>query len=511
VTAPPSRPAPPVVIVGAGPTGISAAILLAAYGVPTLILERWDGIFPQPRAVHLDDEIYRILGRMGVAEPFSHISRSALGLQVVDDDHNVLARFERSPHDGRHGYPQASLFDQPELEAILRQRLQDLDRTVLRGGVEVTAVRTANDESVVLDVVDRHTQETDQITARFVLACDGANSGLRAAIGARMQDLHFEQEWLVVDIETGEELGQWEGVHQVAARERAATYMRIGTRRHRWEFQLRPGEQAADFATIEALHPLIQPWTGDTPPDALEVVKSASYVFKAQVADRWRSGSLFLLGDAAHLTPPFIGQGMGAGVRDAHNLAWKLAGVLDGSLDDAVLDTYQAERKPHTRTMILSAVLIGLAMTGGGVTGDALRRTALPYARRIPGLRKRALSSETPRLSHSSLVKTRLAPYALEGRQCPNAVVEGDRRYDDVVGSGFVLVTRGPPDARGERMARASGVTLLAVEPGSALGRWLDGGRAEAALVRPDNTVAVTGRDIPQLLSFISQLRPRPI
>src|SRR6266536_4049106 len=131
-----------------------------------------------------------------------------------------------------------------------------------------------------------------------------------------------------------------------------------------------PGETADDYRDIGRLHPLLAPWTKQTPVEALEIVRIAEYTFRARLADRWRDRRVFLLGDAAHLTPPFIGQGLGAGLRDAVNLAWKLAGVLDGTLPPHALDSYEAERKPHARAMILLAKLIGVAMTQGGRAGN---------------------------------------------------------------------------------------------------------------------------------------------
>src|SRR6185369_12954256 len=138
--------------------------------------------------------------------------------------------------------------------------------------------------------------------------------------------------------------------------ERAGTYMRIGATRYRWEFQLQDGETAADFATLDALGPLIRPWVQHVSGAELRLVRVAEYTFRAQLADRWHRGRIFLLGDAAHLTPPFIGQGMGAGLRDAMNLAWKLAGVLSETLPGDVLETYEQERKPHAQHMIRLAL-----------------------------------------------------------------------------------------------------------------------------------------------------------
>lgn len=355
----------PVAVIGAGPTGMTAATLLAQHGIDTLMLDRWPDVYPQPRAVHLDDEVYQILDRLGIAEKFAAISRPALGLQLVDEHHRVLARFRREGR--RRGFPRANMFDQPELERLLRDNLSRYPQIRLRGGVEVVDVTPGTPAHIVL-------ADGEVISADYVLGCDGANSLVRNRIGAVMQDLKFDQRWLVVDIATTADLRQWDGVHQVCSAHRAATYMRIGDTRYRWEFQLLAGESAADYASLDALRPFIAPWVPEG--TELDLVRVAEYTFRAQLADRWRRGNLFLLGDAAHLTPPFIGQGMGAGLRDAMNLAGKLAGVINAERDAAVLDTYERERQPHARMMIRLALAVGRAMTGGGRTGDLARRAA---------------------------------------------------------------------------------------------------------------------------------------
>lgn len=373
----------PVAVIGAGPTGMTAATLLAQHGVETLMLDRWPDVYPQPRAVHLDDEVYQILDRLGIAEKFAAISRPALGLQLVDEHHRVLARFRRGG--SRRGFPRANMFDQPELERLLRDNLSRYPQIRLRGGVEVVDVTPGTPARIVL-------ADGEVISADYVLGCDGANSLVRQRIGAVMQDLKFDQRWLVVDIATTADLRQWDGVHQVCSAHRAATYMRIGETRYRWEFQLLGRESAADYASLDAVRPFIAPWVPEG--TELELVRVAEYTFRAQLADRWRRGNLFLLGDAAHLTPPFIGQGMGAGLRDAMNLAGKLAGVINGQRDAAVLDTYERERQPHARMMIRLALAVGRAMTGGGRTGDLARR-AVATVLTVPRTAARRLRGRT--------------------------------------------------------------------------------------------------------------------
>jgi 3-(3-hydroxy-phenyl)propionate hydroxylase len=388
------------------------------------------------------------------------------------------------------------MFDQPELEHLLRRNLEHQTTVSVRGNVEVTDVAQDGHGRVRVDFTDRLTGEHESLLATYVLGCDGANSVVRTAIGSTMEDLNFEQRWLVIDVASTVELDQWDGVHQVCDSERAATYMRIGDTRYRWEFRLGAGETAADFESIAALLPLIGPWVEGIPSDQLELVRVADYTFRAQLADRWRDRNVFLLGDAAHLTPPFIGQGLCAGIRDSMNLSWKIVGVLSGDLPQSVLDTYELERKPHARALIQLAKLIGVSMTKGGRMGDLLRRAVAPRVHWVPGLRDRLLDSETPPLNRSELVERRRLPTSLGGRLCPNAVLRDGVRYDDVTRGGFVFVTRETLSRQQRALLGSRGTEVLEAEPGSALDKWLTAGKAAAALVRPDFTVLRVGRDV---------------
>jgi 3-(3-hydroxy-phenyl)propionate hydroxylase len=497
-----------VVIVGAGPTGLTAATLLGQYGVECLVLERRESIYPRPRAVALDDEVHRILARLGLGAEFAAISWLCHGLRLVDRDMRVHAEFRRDAAHGRHGYPQASLFDQPELEAILRANLTHNPAATIREGAEVTAF-TQEAGGVRVGFTDVNGRQ-DSVRAEYVLGCDGANSRTRASIGATMRDLKFAQRWLVVDVATGADLGQWEGVHQVCDPVRAATYMRIGKTRYRWEFRLAPGETADDYREMSRLHPLIAPWTKDIPAGELEIVRVAEYTFRAQVADRWRERGVFLLGDAAHLTPPFIGQGMGAGLRDGMNLSWKLAGVLTGNLPERVLDTYEAERKPHSTAMIRRAKLIGTAMTAGGELGNLLRRVLAPRLHLVPALRRQILDSETPALHRSDLVARPRLRRTLAGRLCPNAVLDSSRRFDEVAGGRFAVIASIDPSAAQRAVISGRGAVLITARPHSELHHWLRKGRAHGAIVRPDGTVLSASRDVSGLCDLLPRFNPGP-
>ncbi|MFD1814351.1 bifunctional 3-(3-hydroxy-phenyl)propionate/3-hydroxycinnamic acid hydroxylase [Rhodococcus gannanensis] len=490
-----------VIVVGAGPTGVTAAALLAQYGVRCLVLDRWTEVYPLARAVHLDDEVHRILGRLGLAEAFAAISRPALGLRLLDRDHVVLAEFARDRLVGVHGYPQANMFDQPALEGLLREHLTSLPTVTFRGDVEVTAVDQIAHDRVRVTFEHRTTGAVDTVEAAFVLGCDGANSLVRRSIGATMRDLGFEQRWLVVDMETDREFGAWDGVHQVCDTHRAATYMRIGDRRHRWEFRLLDGESATYFESVDALAPLLEPWTGDVPAEDLVLHRITDYTFRAQLADRWRDRRVFLLGDAAHLTPPFIGQGMGAGLRDALNLSWKVAGVLAGDLDESWLDSYETERRPHAKSLITLAVWMGRAMTGGGHGGDLARRVIAPCLHRVPGFGAKVTDSTTPPLHGRTVALDGRA--GLAGTQCPNVRLGPSAdatRFDCGPSvSRFTLVTAAPVSQHTRSIVVQRGGVVVDVAPGEPLHDWLTTGKARAALVRPDGAVSAAGRSPTEL------------
>ena len=501
----------PAVVLGAGPTGTTAANLLGQYGVRCLVIDRWPDVYPLPRAVHFDDEVFRIFAGMGLADQVAAISRPLPGMRLTDRDHRVLAEITRDAARQEHGFPQANMFDQPELERVLRDALARFPHVELRSGTEVVDVRPVDGGPG--RVLVRYRAAADRLSGSpagqvreiwtdLFLGCDGANSMTRAVVGTRMDKLCFEQKWLVVDVDSPDSLPTYDGAQQVCHHERAATFMPVVPGRYRWEFRLDDDDQRT-VVDDDEVRSLIAPWSAGVDAAKLTVVRKACYTFRGLVADRWQNGRVFLLGDAAHQTPPFIGQGMCAGVRDAANLAWKAALVLTGQADEAILTTYAEERRPYAHRVVQLAVTVGWLMTGGTRRTAPLRGAVLRSVAAVPGIEDRLMGMTWPAFGPGPLVERR-GRRSLAGSVLPQPrvrIADGTVvRLDRVLGAGFAIVARGPDplaayDPALTEWFTALGVVVLRVgvdieDVDGVLTRLLDRAGANAVLLRPDRVIA---------------------
>jgi len=369
----PHDPAPyDVAIVGLGPTGATLANLCGMWGLRTVVFERSTAPYPQPRACHLDAEIARVFQHLGFEDELHRLLTVSAGMEYVDATGTRLFTFEGFEREPVLGWHEDYVFVQPEIDTMLRDGLSQYAHVEVRLGVDAPEV----------DELRR--------VARYVVACDGATSAVREQLGIELADLGYDERWLVVDVMVHDPAVPPLPtiIQQVCDRRRLATFVPSHGNHRRWEFRL------ADDELVPDVWRLLAPWGIDT--GNAELVRAASYRFHALEAERWREGNVLLAGDAAHQMPPFMGQGMCSGVRDAANLAWKLAEVIHEGAPDTVLDSYEAERRPHAAAVTALSIEAGRLLSRLAVDPNAVPAPDRPDPARwsrLPGL---ALGGEFP-------------------------------------------------------------------------------------------------------------------
>lgn len=509
----------PVVVVGFGPSGAVAANLLGQHGIRSLVIDRQREVYDKPRAIAIDHEILRLFDNLGLAEAVLPYVAPFHASEHFGADGQLIRRIDTVPEPYPQGYVPTMVFTQPPVEAALRAHAQARPGVDVRLGTELVDL-TATPDRVTLDLrQDDGMRRT--ITADYVIACDGASSGVRERLGIRLADLVFDEPWLVVDMQVNESaLAKLPPNSAQFCDPRRPTSYIIGPGTHRrWEIMLLPGEDPRLAQTPERVWELLARWL--TPADAT-LWRAASYRFHALVAERWRQGRVFIAGDAAHQQPPFIGQGMCQGVRDVANLIWKLARVLDGRSGEALLDSYEAERSAHVRELTTRIKAIGQVICERD-----------PVAARARDARILAEGGGQPRIITRQEIVPPLATGLLadetdpaRGRLFPQPWVEtakGRARLDAVAGAGCRVVIE---DALARTLpagilatARAKGLTVIAFGPSGAgpvaeadvtvaecdgvLRDWFAGCGRAAAIVRPDHYVFGTAADGPALAALI--------
>lgn len=488
-----------VAIVGYGPTGATLANLLALCGIRTVVLEREAEIYQLPRAVHFDDETMRVFQTIGIADELTDRVRLNPGMRFVDAGGDLLMDWPRPPEISAQGWHPSYRFHQPDLEELLRRKLETYDSAEVKSRADVINL---NERADRVDVTyrDRDTDRETTIAARYVVGCDGARSFVGDRIGGGAEDLGFRERWLVVDFLLNREMPEL-GDHtiQYCVPDRPMTYCRSPANRRRWEIKVLDDETDAEISAPDRIWDLLSQWISRA--DA-ELERNAVYTFHSSIAETWRAGRLMIAGDAAHLTPPFMGQGMCAGIRDAANLAWKLALCVRNAASPDLLDSYQAERIPHVRMFISTAVRLG------GLINSLDRDSALAMAKAQTG-GKAILESLLPQLGENTpLFDTPESPHA--GRLFGQPTLADGRRLDDVSGYAPVLLHRGEmPLPVGTRDGRD--MALLSADGNPALVAALDELEASAVLIRPDRYIAASVRTAAEIASLAAVGFPSPL
>ena len=456
-----------VLIAGGGPTGVTLAILLAQQGISVLVAEKEAAIYPLPRAAHLDHETMRILQAAGVADAVAATSRVADRYDFLTAKGEVLLRFDGTGRTGPGGWPGANMIHQPSVEAALRRRLAELPGARLESRWELTTFSEDHDGITAQIAIPDGEQ---QVRARYLVGADGARSPVRGASGIAFEDLDFEEPWLVVDVLVDDPSRLPDVNLQICDPARPTTCVLMGEGRHRWEFMILPGETPEQVSSDASVERLLEPWNVK---GAVRLERKAVYTFQARIAEQWRKGRVLLAGDAAHQTPPFAGQGMCSGLRDAMNLSWKLAAVVRGA-PDRLLDTYKQERGPNLRATIDMAVMMGRTVCITSKWGAFVRNMKFKLARALGKLPDGPV--QYPPISGGAV----LSGTSGAGSYFPQPVVKG-QRLDTVLGEGPWLLDR-------DRLEAAD---LAPFRP--PLEAWLDSHQTEAVLVRPDHHVFGTG------------------
>lgn len=494
-----------VIIVGCGPVGAYAANLLGRHGLDTLVIDRATEPYALPRAVHVDHEIVRLLADIGLSDVLLPMMRAGDGHLHVGADHGVIRYLSVAGQPRPYGYANDYFFYQPELEAALRGALAVRPNVELQLGLELTGMHQSAD-LVTLTLADG-----TELASRWVIGCDGARSSLRKAAGIRLDDLAFDEPWLVVDAEVDgpisfPELGlvppdaQLQNLSLMMCDPiRPATIVPGRGNHRRWEFMLLPGEDDQAMAAPDVVAGLVAPWVRDVPH---RIIRAATYRFHGLVAEHWQQGRVFLAGDSAHQTPPFFGQGMCHGMRDAANLAWKLAMVASGRADASLLETYQQERDTQVRHVI------GAAIEAGRYICELDPEKASERDNRIRAQQGIRSASELI----APIVSAIVSPGA--GERFINPELLLGQLLDEITGGGWVLfeIEQSILGHDALDVLQTLGAKRFVLGPHLAdehgfLAAWFAARKITAALVRPDFYVGLIAHDAAELAARLTALR----
>ena len=484
-----------VAVIGYGPTGATAANLLGQLGLKVLVVERDRDVYSRARAISTDEEVMRIWQSVGLDERLQRDMLPDRPLTFVDADGVPFIDLKIKPRGT--GHPPQQFLYQPAVDHVLRDGVARF--ACVDVWLEHECLRVhPHDDQVELMLADLRTDTLKRARASYVIAADGGSSPTRGQLGVGYTGRTYSERWVVIDTKL---LREWEGHDRLRFHcnpDRPTVDCPTPLGHHRWEYPARAGELEQDLLDHKAIWTVLndQGITNDN----VEIQRAVIYSQHVRVADRWRVGRIFLAGDAAHAMPPWIGQGMSAGVRDAANLCWKLAAVLNGQAQESLLDSYQAEREPHVTELTRRACRTGRIITERNRTIAKVRNHLLRNVLRVPKVvavldKFTWLPDARYRRGFLSSVKQRAV-----GWQIPQPWVtaaDGSRaRFDDTLGGKWAIVHVGPAPSGSQAWTAQGVATIPVIEP--ALVRWLRRRKAAAVVLRPDGFVyAAAGSGAP--------------
>lgn len=512
-----------VLIVGMGPTGAALAGLLGQRGVRCAIFDKQPSLYPLPRAIGMDQEVMRIAQELTVTSRLDGHVAPYRPSEYHGVDGQIIKRFDSPPPPHRLGWDPMFAFNQPAFEAALRDRIAELPSVSVE--LETTVAAVGQDaEGVWVELVQLDSAAPRRICGDYLVACDGGSSPVRTDLDITMTDLEFHENWLVVDaiIDDDDVLARLPQTHvQYCDPQRPATFVNLVGRHRRWEISLKPGELPVGPVDVEDVWPWLDRWVK---PGEARLWRAAAYLFHGLVADEWRRERILLAGDAVHMTPPFSAQGMAAGMRDVQNLAWKLHAVLDGGAPEALLDTYQQERRPHVITTTQYTISLGRVI-GERDEATARARDAQLFAEHGAEVPVTYRTEFLPPLTDGLIARD--TPGA--GQVLPQPFVhqgEDTVRLDDLVSPGFRVVVAAAAEVELDRL-RAAVAPLRGrvirvggpapaedheeesdsfIECDGVLTKWLEALGSTIAIARPDHYVYATASSTAAAVALLDDL-----
>lgn len=483
---------PDVLVVGFGPVGSALAGLLGRRGVNVLVIDRDLDVFALPRAAHVDHTGLRVWQELGVVDQLLESMQPNGGLELVSADHRLLVRVDGG-QPSISGLPSSMYFHQPLVDRTIREAVAALPSVSVHLGAELTDVDVEADRAVA--TITSASGDSVEIETSWIVGCDGASSAVRARMGLGLRDLGFAEDWLVVDLVLSDELAQRAPASAICHCDplRPSYSIPMPNNRHRLEFRLMNGDERrslVDSANLERLYPA---WmTGGQ----ATVERSAIYTFHGLVGTQWRHGRALIAGDAAHQMPPFLGQGMCSGLRDASNLAWKLQRVLDGA-PDTLIDTYTSERRPHVTHIIKAAVRFGDVISV--IDPELASQRDHKYLKDTRPVTER-LRFALPNLKPGPLVldgggELFIQPSNMHGE-----------RLDDIIGQRFAVFIRTGHEHATTWWQHELDAYIADTTDWPDIDDWLNTRGATAVVVRPDRYTLWAGTDLATVSPHISPL-----